>query len=260
MTLDRQILPIVFALAAALPVAARAQDGYEIQVYPSETMARGVTMFELHSNYTFTGSTAPVDGVVPTNHALHETVEITHGFNDWFELGFYTFTTVQPDGGWSYVGNHIRPRVRAPESWGWPVGASLSVEVGAQQRDFATETWSAEIRPIVDKQMGRFYWSINPTVGVPLKHDSTTPDGAVFAPNIAATFDVSRAVNLGLEYYGDFGPFGSFEPLNQAAQQLYVVSNLNVSPKWEINFGTGFGLTPAADQFNVKLILGYRLH
>ncbi len=26
-----------------------------------------------------------------TEHQLHETLEITHGFGDWFELGFYVF-------------------------------------------------------------------------------------------------------------------------------------------------------------------------
>jgi hypothetical protein len=46
-------------------------------------------MVELHSNFTIDGSKMVVDGVYPTNHAEHETVEITHGFNDWFECGFY---------------------------------------------------------------------------------------------------------------------------------------------------------------------------
>src|SRR5215470_11255737 len=61
----------------------RGQENYEIQVYGSETVPRGVTMFELHSNFTVNGSTlASAGGLSPTNHALHETVEITHGFND----------------------------------------------------------------------------------------------------------------------------------------------------------------------------------
>jgi hypothetical protein len=39
-------------------------------------------MVELHSNFAIDGSKTIVDGVYPTNHAEHETVEITHGFND----------------------------------------------------------------------------------------------------------------------------------------------------------------------------------
>ena len=67
----------------------RAQDNYEIQVYGSETIPRGVTMIELHNNFTVRGSRQTSDGTLPTNHAWHETIEITHGFNDWFETGFY---------------------------------------------------------------------------------------------------------------------------------------------------------------------------
>jgi len=74
---------------------ARAQDNYEIQVYGSETVEKGHSMVELHSNFTERGNTTSTDGTIPTNHQLHETLEITHGFNDWFETGFYLFTSIQ---------------------------------------------------------------------------------------------------------------------------------------------------------------------
>jgi len=32
--------------------------------------------------------------------------------------------------GWQWVGDHIRPRVAVPEKWKWPVGVSLSTEIG----------------------------------------------------------------------------------------------------------------------------------
>ncbi len=80
-----------FVLAAAWltsAVPARAQDNYEIQVYGSGLLDPGHTMVELHSNFTFEGSKTATDGMVPANHQLHETIEITHGFTDWFETGF----------------------------------------------------------------------------------------------------------------------------------------------------------------------------
>jgi hypothetical protein len=120
----------------AVSQAATAQDNYEIQVYGSDTVAPGHLMVELRSNFTVEGSTTSVDGVLPTNHALHETVELTQGFTDWFETGFYIFTSVQSDGHWYWVGDHIRPRIRVPESWHWPVGVSLSNEIGYQRREF----------------------------------------------------------------------------------------------------------------------------
>ena len=102
-----------------------AQGNYEIQVYGSDTVAPGRTMVELHSNFTATGSTSTIDQTYPTNHQEHETIEITQGFNSWFETGFYIFTSAGPNGqGYKWVGDHLRPRVRVPDSWKWPVGVS----------------------------------------------------------------------------------------------------------------------------------------
>jgi hypothetical protein len=57
------------------------QENYEIQVYGSPTMTKGQTMFELHSNYTSKGNTDLINGIIPSNHSVHETIEITHGFD-----------------------------------------------------------------------------------------------------------------------------------------------------------------------------------
>src|SRR5579864_8721346 len=128
----RFLLLLAICLVAA--VVAEAQDNYEIQVYGADLVAPAHTMVELHSNFTVDGSKTVVDGVLPSNHAEHETVEITQGFTEWFETGFYIFTSIQPSGGWMWVGDHIRPRFRVPESWHWPVGVSLSNEIGYQRR------------------------------------------------------------------------------------------------------------------------------
>ena len=78
---------------------AHAQDNYEIQVYGADTVAPKTTMLELHSNFTvdgtkpLPGSQYAADGLYPTNHAEHETVEITQGINSWSEVGFYIFTS-----------------------------------------------------------------------------------------------------------------------------------------------------------------------
>ena len=152
------------AMMCAIGGIAQAQNNTEIQVYGAETVAAGRTMLELHSNFTDRGRAVTADGVEPTLHAMHETVEITHGFTPWFEIGFYTFTTIQPSGGLEYVGNHIRPRFRVPESCGLPVGLSLSQEVGYARSNFSADTWSWEIRPIVDQTLGRFYWAVNPAL------------------------------------------------------------------------------------------------
>src|ERR1700687_3765566 len=97
----------------------RAQDNYEIQVYGSEATPKNVTMVEIHSNFTVDGQKQVINGVVPSNHAMHETLEITHGWTGWFETGFYVFTSIQNGvglngGGGGWGGGHFCSRVSRP--------------------------------------------------------------------------------------------------------------------------------------------------
>lgn len=251
------LLALTLLGTVAVARSARAQDNYEIQVYGAETVPTGATMVELHSNYALSGRREIEDGVLPTNHALHETLEITRGVNGWMEVGFYTFTSARSGQGWQWVGNHIRPRVRVPDDWHWPVGASLSFEVGYQRPEFSADTWTLEIRPIVDRQLGRWYVAFNPTLERSLR-GAGAASGFEFSPNVAVTADVTRIVNVGVEYYGALGPLGHIDPRAAQEHQLFGAINLNVSPVWEINAGIGAGLTRPTDHRIVKLIVGRR--
>jgi hypothetical protein len=247
----------LFILAAFLAPVAIAQGNYEIQVYGADTVRPRTTMVELHSNFTAQGQKNYVDGVAPTHHAVHETVEITQGITGWSEVGFYVFTSIKPDAGFDWVGDHIRPRVRSPDSWHWPVGVSLSQEIGYQRPRFSPDTWTWEIRPIVDKQKGRLYWAINPALERTL-HGPGIHEGMDFAPGVKVGWDFTKVVNAGVEYYADYGNIADILPLHEQQQQIFLVSDLNVSPKWEINFGAGIGPTAATDRWLIKGILGRR--
>jgi hypothetical protein len=235
--------------------AVQAQDNYEIQIYGSETVPVGRTMVELHSNYAVNGERETVNGVLPSNHAFHETLEITQGFTPWFETGFYVFTSIQPQSGWEWVGDHIRPRIRIPEEWHWPVGLSLSTEVGYQRRSFSEDTWTWEVRPIIDKQWGHLYVAFNPAFEKSLQGVNSNL-GWDFAPGAKVSFEVTKVVALGVEYYASLGPVGNFASWGDQQQQIFPVVDLSLSPKWEFNFGVGFGLTRSTDALLVKLILG----
>lgn len=93
----KYLITLIFAVL--LSTAVKAQDNYEIQVYGSETVDSGRTMVELHSNYTANGFTRSVDGQLPDNHVVHETIEITHGWTPWFETGFYFLIQLEARGG-----------------------------------------------------------------------------------------------------------------------------------------------------------------
>jgi hypothetical protein len=249
----------LLALAALLLSAAsiRAQDNYEIQVYGVETVKPRTTMIELHSNFTISGSKEVMDGVLPTEHAFHETIEITQGITPWFEVGFYIFTSAKSGLGWHWVGDHIRPRFRIPEEWHWPVGISVSNEIGYQQRKYSVNTWTWEIRPIIDKQLGRLYLSFNPTFDRAI-HGPDVKRGFEFSPNFKLGWDFTKKINGGFEYYGALGPVTGFDPLRDQQQQLFPSIDLNLSPAWEFNFGVGVGMTHGTDHLIVKMIIGRR--
>jgi hypothetical protein len=250
-------------LSALIPICLSsglfAQDNYEIQVYPSETVAPGHTMFEIHSNYTIDGSKEVADGVLPTEHAWHETLEVTQGWSSWAETGLYLFSSINPGYGWQYAGSHVRPRVRAPAAWHWPVGASISFEFGYVRPEFSADTWTLEIRPILDKQYKRWYAAFNPTFDRSF-HGPGVNQGLVFSPNVKVGYDFTKRISGGFEYYGSLGPVTGFDPIGQQEQQLFPVIDLNLGPNWECNFGVGIGLTGATDHLLVKLILGRRFN
>lgn len=234
-----------------------AQGNYEIQVYGADTVRPRTTMVELHSNFTAKGQPGYIDGVYPTNHQQHETIEITQGLTSWSEVGFYIFTSTQAGHGVQWVGDHIRPRVRVPDSWHWPVGVSLSTEIGYQRAQYSPDTWTWEIRPIVDKSIGRWYVALNPALERTW-HGPDVNQGLSFAPGAKIGYDFTKQISGGVEYYADYGRLGAFDSLHKQQQQIFAVTDLNVSPKWEINFGVGIGPTAGTDHLLIKGIVGRR--
>jgi hypothetical protein len=246
-----------FIFIVLLAVNSAAQDNYEIQVYGSDVVAPRSTMLEIHSNFTVEGSKTVQNGVLPTNHAVHETLEITQGINDWAEVGFYVFTSIQSDGGWQWVGDHIRPRVRVPEKWRWPVGVSLSNEIGYQRAAFSPDTWTWEIRPIVDKKLGPWYLAFNPALDRSW-HGPGVRQGMTFSPNVKVSYDFTKKIAGGLEYYAAYGSLSGFDALKDQQQQFFPSIDVNFAPQWEFNFGVGVGTTRSTDHLIVKCIIGRR--
>jgi hypothetical protein len=169
--------------------------------------------------------------VRPTQYALHETLEITHGWTNNFETGYYLFNSYRK-GEWDVVGTHIRPRIKAPDNWKLPVGLSLSLEFGYQRSDFSEDTWTLEIRPIIDKQLGRWYLAFNPTLEYSLVGQNAGT-GTGFSPNVQIGVDINKKINLALEYCGSFGPITDFDPREATAPDL---------PRHQSEHGRGMGV------------------
>src|SRR5207244_2895261 len=135
----------------------------------------------------------------------------------------------------------------------------LSQEIGYQRRKFSPDTWTWEIRPIIDKQIGPWYLSFNPTFDRSF-HGESVHAGVGFSPNFKLGYDLTKRVTAGCEYYGALWPVTGFDPLSNQQQQLFPTIDLNLAPQWEVNFGVGVGMTHSTDHLIVKMILGYRFN
>jgi hypothetical protein len=246
---------LFFIAILILPFYSIAQADNEIQVYASPTVGDRLTMFELHSNYTFKG---PNDLPDPKSaHYLNESLEVTHGFGKNFELGVYFFTTLTPDNKYQYLGSHIRPRITVPESWQWKVGASLSAEFGFFRRGTDQPFyWEGEIRPVVDKRVNRWYFSFNPNMEFVLTGEDKHFG---FGPQFKTVYTIKDKVGVGAEYYTSIGTFRKISPINEEEHLLGPMIDLYLSEKWEFNGGFLFGLTPTSNQQILKVLIGRRV-
>jgi hypothetical protein len=238
-----------------LPGLARAQADNEVQVYASPTVENKWTIFELHSNHTFRGSKflASPKSARWTN----ETLEITRGFGRDFEIGLYTFTAFAPGGNYIYQGNQIRPRVTVPSAWKWPFGASLSVEFGFFKLDDTTKSvWQGEIRPIMDKTIGNWYFAFNPNISFIV---SGNDKGADITPQLKTVYTIRDQVGIGIEYYGLLGSFKKILPIEMQEHLIGPMIDLYIDPMWEINGGVLFGLTKNSNQQILKILIGRRI-
>ena len=237
---------IVFPFALLLNHA-YAQEQYEIQVYASDVIEPHTTAIELHSNVSPSGP----NNINGYTHPFHETIEITTNINSYSEVGFYIFNRMD-NSNMKYMGSHIRPRVMVPESWGWGIGGSLSVEAGFINDPLTNETqWDYEVRPILDKKLKNHYLSFNPAIGGLFNGTVTT-----FSPAFKYAYTLNKKYALGIEYYGQTGKPFNWDKYDYQTHQFYAVVDLNLLPEYEINFGIGYGITQSSDRLNIKLILG----
>jgi hypothetical protein len=237
---------------------AHAQDLFEIQVYPYQTVEPGRTMVELHNNYFPSGTTDAAPGEFALNHQVHSTLEVTHGFTKYFECAGYLVTASHvPGRGGEFAGARIRPRFRFPEFERFPFNVSLSFEVGFNQPEFEANTRTLEIRPILEHEEGRFYLSINPDLSKALKGPDSAK-GPEFEPGVKLAWSLTPIIAAGVEYYGATGSINHFEPRSEQRHMIFPTIDLDVSPDWELNFAVGRGLTGVSEHWIVKSIVGYK--
>jgi hypothetical protein len=240
-------------IAACLPLAAqpaRAID--EIQVYNAEIAPVGTFTLQQHLNYVWQGSTTPdFPGGIASNRTLNGTPELAYGVTDWYEIGLYAPFSVDSDGWFVPGGVKLRHLFVTPHAAQRTVFGGLNIELSYQTPRFSQSPFALELRPILGVRDLGWEFIVNPIVDA-----SFGPNGVVeFAPAARLARAITGDVMLGVEYYSNFGQFGTFQPNNNQQHTLFGVIDFSVLG-FDVNFGVGFGLTDGSDQLVTKLIIG----
>ena len=248
---------LILASIAALESAALAQDSFEVQVYESDIVPVNRYQLDLHNIFVQHGGTTWDGTVAPSNQQQHLALEFTRGVTEEFEMGSYLLFARRPGGPVQFAGFRLRPRVKAPERWGLPVGASLSMEIGFPQLLYEPNHVTLEIRPILDKSFGQWKFVINPIMTFAFNGPEAS-EGMGLEPEMMIAFDViPDRLRLMLEYYTALGPVSDLLPARNAVHLLYPKVEYAFSELFVVNAGVGVGLTDASDAFTWALRLSF---
>ncbi len=255
-------LPALLAAAAAsLPCAAAlAQDRFEIQVYDADTAAPGTTGVESHINVVASGTQqGSAEGELPTDHVTHIALEPHLGVARWCEIGGYLQAALRPDGSMDYAGVKLRFKARLPRRYGRDlIGLALNVELSIVPRTYESSVYGSEVRPIVDLRWRRLYASVNPIIGFDLAGAQAGLPQLQPAAKLAVS--MTTALALGAEYYGGYGPVTGLLPAAEQTHHLFAVLDYlhHIGGRLDlgVNFGVGYNLAGAGDQWVVKAIIG----
>lgn len=233
-----------------------AQDPFEIQVYEYATVPKGRWNLETHFNYTARGVKVFEGTVAPTERQAHLTFELTRGITDYFELAGYLVLARQAGDGPDFAGWRLRPRVRLPERWNLPLLVSLSAEVGFPQDAYEEADATLEIRPVLERRIGRVALDLNPVIGRALKGPGSE-EGWDFEPGGRLGVTVSPQLDLSVEYYGAYGPVKDFLPAAQQVHQFFGGGDVQLNANMVLNLGVGVGATSAGNRTVLKARLGW---
>lgn len=240
---------LVFAMAGLTPAARlAAQDPFEIEVYGYRTAARSEWELDTHLNYIARGTTTFDGALAPGEHQAHLAFELTRGLTDHLEMAAYLLSAYRPGSGIDYAGARVRSRVRAPEDWRLPVGVSLAAELEFSPAAYDESAIGLEIRPIIERRIGRLLLDVDPVLERGLRaHQGTRAAEWEFEPSARLGFTLTPALDLSLEYYGKLG-----EVAAKRVHQVYPGMDLKLGEDFEINLGVGFGLTSAGSRMVLK--------
>jgi hypothetical protein len=238
------------ALWIVLRQPAKAVD--EIQVYNAGIAAPGQLTIQQHLNYIPLGvKEPPFPGGLVSHSSINGTPEFAYGVTDWWEVGLYLPFAIQ-DRQFLSDSFKLRTLFVSPNAAERDFFYGVNFEFSNTTPKFSQTRFGMEIRPIIGIRNAEYEFIVNPIVDIGFGKNGE----ADFTPAARLARKLGPDLFVGLEYYADFGEIGNF--LKPADQQhtLFAVTDFKLGD-FGVNFGVGYGLTPASDRWVVKTIVGY---
>ena len=249
----------VISVLAISRVAYAQVDPWEFEVYPYATEGRGVAEIETDNAVIASGHSHGGEGTAAGNFRSqgmwYNQYELTYGLTDRIEAAAYLLTASPSGHGYWYAGSEFRLRGRMFDPGVLPVDLGWYAELELHKTpQFDNADIELELRPIIEKDFGRFSFIANPIFEKVLKGVGTG-QGFEFGYSTGAYYRWTRYLSPGLEFYGGSGLIDDTDPLNE--QQHYIVPVIwgELPHGIEYNIGPGFGLTRGSDHVLVKFNL-----
>jgi hypothetical protein len=243
--------PVAGALLALLS-GQPAQATDEIQVYNAAIAAPGQFTIQQHLNYIPLGiKDPPFPGGLVSHGSINGTPEFAYGVTDWWEVGLYLPFAIQ-DRRFYSDSFKLRTLFVSPHADQRNFFYGVNFEFSNETPKFSQTRFGMEIRPIVGVRQGDYEFIVNPIVGIGFGKYGE----ADFTPAARVARKFKDDLSLGFEYYADFGKIGDFKKLDEQQHTLFAVADFKLGI-FGVNFGVGYGLTPASDRVVVKTIIGY---
>jgi hypothetical protein len=224
----------------------------EIQVYNAGIAQPGQFTIQQHLNYVPLGvKDPPFPGGVVSHNSINGTPEFAYGVTDWWELGLYLPFAIQ-DRQFLSDAFKLRTLFVSPNAADRNFFYGVNFEFSNTTPKFSQTRFGLEIRPIVGVRNPDYEFIVNPIVDIGFGQYGQ----ADFAPAARIARKLGPDLFVGLEYYADFGEIGNFAKPADQQHTLFAVTDFKVGD-FGVNFGVGYGLTPASDRFVVKTIVGY---
>ena len=233
-------------------------DPFEFEVYPYQTEGKGVLEMETLNSFVpqghMQGDSGTSSGDFASDQMYRSSIELTYGLTNKLEVAAY-LNLAHPNGSTlQYAGSKFRLRGSLFDQGQLPVDLGWYIELEWHKTpQFDDSELELELKPIIEKDIGRFEIDLNPKVEKAVFVGPDKNKGFEFGYATGLYYNYVRWLSPGLEFYGGIGLIDDSDPLSDQGHYIFPVIRGEFPGGIEYNLGPGFGLTRGSDHVIVKL-------